>query len=85
MKRSARGKLGERSEDGEFMPDQPEGNRKFGQQCVDVLLQRLAVGAAELAETGNRHDSRRPVGAKEGRAGVDTYNVSTRAALVCIF
>jgi len=67
------------------MLDQPEGSGKFGQQCVEVPLQRPAVGAAELAEIGNRHDSRRPVGAKEGRAGVEAHNVSTREALVCIF
>lgn len=67
------------------MLDKAEGGRKFGQQCVEVPLQRPAVGAAELAEIGNRHDSRCPVGAKEGRAGVDTHNFSTREALVCIF
>jgi hypothetical protein len=67
------------------MLDETEGSRKLGQQCVEVPLQRPAVGAAELAEIGNGYDSRRPVGAKKGRAGVDTNNVSTRAALVCIF
>ena len=64
------------------MLHQPEGSRKFDKQRVEVPLQRMKIGAAELAEIGDGHHPRRSIGAKQGRAGGNPYRIGTGAAQV---